>query len=115
MSGPGNGKKQQGCVLEGRQLTRWRLSVSAGMHGRAVPVTGAASGIGRVTARHFAREGGRIIVAADADMEGAEETEDPMRKAGGEAHFVQCDVPREEDVEAMVAKAVDVYGSLDCA
>jgi NAD(P)-dependent dehydrogenase (short-subunit alcohol dehydrogenase family) len=86
-----------------------------GMQGRVALVTGAASGIGRVTARLFAREGAKVIVTTDASIEGAEETIDLIRKAGGEARFVQCDVSIEEDVEAMVAKAVDIYGSLDYA
>jgi NAD(P)-dependent dehydrogenase (short-subunit alcohol dehydrogenase family) len=86
-----------------------------GMQGRVALVTGAASGIGRVTARLFAREGAKVIVTTDANIEGAEETIDLIRKAGGEACFVQCDVSIEEDVEAMVAKAVDIYGSLDYA
>jgi len=85
------------------------------MQGRVALVTGAASGIGRVTARLFAREGARVIVATDANIEGAEETVALIHRDGGEALFIQCDVSREEDVEAMIARAVDVYGSLDYA
>lgn len=44
------------------------------MHGRVALVAGAASGIGRVTARLFAREGARVIVATDANIRGAQET-----------------------------------------
>jgi len=89
--------------------------MSAHMDGRAALVTGAASGIGRVTARLFAREGAKVVVTTDADIQGAEETVSLIRQAGGEAIFVRCDVSREEDVEALVAKAVEVYGSLDYA
>jgi NAD(P)-dependent dehydrogenase (short-subunit alcohol dehydrogenase family) len=89
--------------------------MSTGMQGRVALVTGSASGIGRVTARLFAREGAKVIVTTDVNIEGAQETISLIREAGGEAFFVKCDVSKEKDVEAMVAKAVDVYGSLDYA
>lgn len=89
--------------------------MSAHMQGRVALVTGAASGIGRVTARLFAREGARVIVVTDRNIRGAEETVRLIREDGGEALFVQCDVSREQDVEAMVARAVEAYGSLDYA
>jgi NAD(P)-dependent dehydrogenase (short-subunit alcohol dehydrogenase family) len=85
------------------------------MQGRVALVTGAASGIGRVTARLFAKEGAKVIVATDANIEGAGETVSLIREAGGEALFVRCDVSNEKDVEAMVARAVEAYGSLDYA
>jgi NAD(P)-dependent dehydrogenase (short-subunit alcohol dehydrogenase family) len=83
--------------------------------GRVALVTGGASGIGRVTAQIFAREGAKVIVATDANIKGGEETVETIKKAGGEAAFVKCDVSIASDVEALVAKCVTLYGRLDYA
>jgi NAD(P)-dependent dehydrogenase (short-subunit alcohol dehydrogenase family) len=83
--------------------------------GKVALVTGAASGIGRVAAIMFAREGAKVIVATDANIEGGRETVRLIKESGGEAAFVKCDVTREADVKAMVEKAVELYGRLDYA
>ncbi len=85
------------------------------MKGRVALITGGASGIGRVTALAFAREGAKIIVSTDKNIQGAEETLRLIQEAGGEAIFVQCDVSRASDVEAMIQKAIETYGVLDYA
>jgi NAD(P)-dependent dehydrogenase (short-subunit alcohol dehydrogenase family) len=77
-------------------------------------VTGAAMGIGRESARIFAREGAAVVVA-DIDEEGGRETVDLIEAAGGRSGFVRTDVSSRTDVEAMVAYAVDAFGGLDCA
>jgi NAD(P)-dependent dehydrogenase (short-subunit alcohol dehydrogenase family) len=82
--------------------------------GKVALVTGAGSGIGRATAQIFSREGAKVVVA-DIVIEGGEETVRLLKAAGGEATFVRVDVSQPVDVEAMVKKAVDTYGRLDCA
>jgi NAD(P)-dependent dehydrogenase (short-subunit alcohol dehydrogenase family) len=85
------------------------------MEGKVALVTGGASGIGRVTAQAFAKAGARVIVTTDANVTGAEETVSLIKKAGGEAAFVKCDVSRESDVAALVEKGVETYGAIDFA
>ena len=84
------------------------------LEGKVALVTGGAMGIGRTTALVFAREGARVVVV-DIVTEGGEETVQLIKEAGGDALFVKCDVTNAKDVEAMVIKAVDTYGRLDCA
>lgn len=76
-------------------------------------VTGAANGIGRASSLAFARAGASVVVA-DIDESG-EATAQAVRDAGGQATFVRTDVASPEDVERMVATAVEQYGRLDFA
>ena len=76
--------------------------------GRVALVTGGASGIGKVAAQIFAREGAKVIVSTDANIKGGEETVKLIKDAGGEATFVKCDVSRAAEVEAMVDKCVSL-------
>lgn len=74
-------------------------------------VTGAGSGIGRATARRFAQEGARVVVA-DINADTAADTVALIAAAGGQAHAVRADVGAVEDIQAMVAAAVATYGAL---
>lgn len=84
------------------------------LEGKVALVTGGSSGIGRATALAFAREGAKVVVA-DVVVEGGEETVRMIKDGGGEAIFVKADVTQADQVEALVQKAVETYGSLDCA
>jgi NAD(P)-dependent dehydrogenase (short-subunit alcohol dehydrogenase family) len=76
-------------------------------------ITGAGSGMGRVAAELFAREGGRIV-AADVTEGTAESAADAVRAAGGEATAVAVDVSDETDARRMIDHAVATYGRVDC-
>jgi NAD(P)-dependent dehydrogenase (short-subunit alcohol dehydrogenase family) len=77
-----------------------------------VIVTGASSGIGRVTAARLARHGTTVVLAARrADLLDTLEAE--ISSAGGTAVAVPTDVRDSSSVEALVARAVAVTGRLD--
>jgi NAD(P)-dependent dehydrogenase (short-subunit alcohol dehydrogenase family) len=81
---------------------------------KVVLVTGASSGIGRVSALTFAKEGARVVLG-DVDFSGGNETARMIKEAGGNAIFVKVDVAKAAEVEALINKAVATYGRLDCA
>ena len=83
--------------------------------GCVVLVTGAASGIGRASALQFAREGARAVVIADLDADGAASVADEVRALGADALPCGVDIANETQVAAMVARAVERFGRLDCA
>jgi NAD(P)-dependent dehydrogenase (short-subunit alcohol dehydrogenase family) len=84
------------------------------LDGKVGLVTGAAQGLGFATARLAAREGSAVVLA-DVQEPGGEEAAAAIRKAGGEACFVRCDVSVAADVEKMVAHAVATFGRLSWA
>ena len=78
---------------------------------KSVIVTGAASGIGRAAAKMFAAEGASVVIGDLAD--GVHETAEDILKAGGQAVSMNIDAGKEDDVAALVAKAVEINGGLD--
>src|SRR2546425_60423 len=82
--------------------------------GRIVLITGGGSGIGKVTAEAFAAEGAGVVIC-DLVAEGAKETEKSIVSAGGKCSFMQMDVTKGPEVQAMVARVEREVGRLDFA
>ena len=82
------------------------------LKGRAVIVTGAASGIGEASAQAFAAAGAAVLVADVQDAKGHAVAE-AITKAGGNALYFRCDVTKTADTVAMVAEAEKRVGRLD--
>ena len=80
--------------------------------GRVVFVTGAGSGVGRATAALFAEEGARVF-GIDVNRDGISETVAMVKKAGGEADGMHCDVASFDEVARAVQRTVEVYGGLN--
>jgi NAD(P)-dependent dehydrogenase (short-subunit alcohol dehydrogenase family) len=75
-------------------------------------ITGSATGIGRAGARHFARNGAKIIVADFNDADG-EKTVHEIKGEGGEATFLHVDLGSVIEIERMIMTGADIYGRLD--
>jgi len=82
--------------------------------GKVALVTGGASGIGRACAQLFAKEGASVVVS-DVAVEGGQQTVRLIEEDGGEASFVEADVSKAAQVEALVGRTVETYGRLDYA
>jgi NAD(P)-dependent dehydrogenase (short-subunit alcohol dehydrogenase family) len=81
------------------------------LKGKVAVVTGAASGIGRASAKLFAAEGASVVCVDRAGQ--VEDTAKGIAEAGGTALARIADVSKEEDVAGFVDAAVKEYGKLD--
>jgi NAD(P)-dependent dehydrogenase (short-subunit alcohol dehydrogenase family) len=84
------------------------------MLGKVALITGGSSGVGAAAGLVFAKRGAKVVLAARRAKEG-EAAAGAVRKAGGEAIFVQADVSDAVQVRAMVDAAVSRFGRLDYA
>jgi len=79
---------------------------------RVAVITGSASGIGRASAKEFAKEGAQVVVA-DIKLAGAQETVKQIETAGGVALAVKTDVAAAESVQALVEQTLHFFGRIN--
>jgi NAD(P)-dependent dehydrogenase (short-subunit alcohol dehydrogenase family) len=78
------------------------------LDGKVAVITGAGSGMARASTKVFVREGARVVAA---DISGKEK--DTALEVGSAVIPFHCDVTRESDVEALMARAVQEFGRID--
>jgi NAD(P)-dependent dehydrogenase (short-subunit alcohol dehydrogenase family) len=81
------------------------------MNGKVAIITGAASGLGEATAKLFAQEGAKVVIADVQDDLGAKVLA-AIKENGGEAAYVYTDVTKPADVQRVVRTAKERYGKL---
>ena len=81
---------------------------------KTVVVTGSGSGIGRSTAILFAEQGANVVVS-DINKKGGNETVDLIKQKNGHAIFIKCNVVEYDEVENLMNKTVEHFGSIDVA
>lgn len=82
--------------------------------GKIVIVTGASSGIGEATAREFAKEGAKVVLAARrVDRLESLAKEIAAMGTGAEALVVQADLSKLEDIQSLITKTLEKFGRID--
>ncbi len=82
------------------------------LSGQVAVITGSSRGIGRSAAEIMASLGAKVVISS-RKADACEEVAAAIKKAGGEAMVIPCNISRKPEVEALVKGTLDRWGRLD--
>ena len=82
------------------------------LENKVAVITGGNSGVGEATARLFAKEGAKLVISARR-VDRLDAVAGEIKAAGGEVLAVGCDISKVDDVNNLIAAAVEQYGKID--
>ena len=80
--------------------------------GQVAVITGSSRGIGRSAAEIMASLGAKVVISS-RKAEPCEAVADGIRKAGGEAIVIPCNISRKEELEGLVNGTLKQWGKID--
>src|SRR3979490_3170144 len=82
------------------------------LSGKVAVITGSSRGIGRSSAELLAKLGARVVISS-RKADACEAAAEGIRKAGGDALVIPCNISRKPEVEALISGATKHYGKID--
>ncbi|SEN03951.1 NAD(P)-dependent dehydrogenase, short-chain alcohol dehydrogenase family [Mesobacillus persicus] len=82
------------------------------LDGKVAIITGSGQGLGLAYAMALAKEGAAITIAEFNEETGSAAARE-INAGGGNALFVQCDVAKESEVQQVVKRTVEEFGTVD--
>lgn len=99
-----------GAVMVARSA--WNAMTMSNISGKVALITGGSRGLGLAIAHELARQGCKVVICARKQDE-LDAAALQLRRMGAEVLAIQCDVARQDDVEAMVRQATAEMGGID--
>ncbi len=91
-----------------------RERMDLGLKGKSVIVTAASKGLGKATAKQFAIEGAHVLISSRSESELKQTVEEIRLESGHDnINYIVCDMTNPQEIEQLVVKAVDLYGTVD--
>jgi NAD(P)-dependent dehydrogenase (short-subunit alcohol dehydrogenase family) len=82
------------------------------LKGKVAIITGARRGMGKSHAIALAKKGVKVVVS-DISLEDCQKVVEEIKRAGGEAMAIKCDVAKKDQVDEMVKKTIEKWGKID--
>ena len=82
------------------------------LRGQVAVITGSSKGIGRAAAEIMAGLGAKVVISS-RKREVCEEVAAGIRKAGGEAITIPCNIARRDEIAGLVKGAIETWGKID--
>ncbi|MFC7321735.1 SDR family oxidoreductase [Halobacillus campisalis] len=82
------------------------------LSGKTAIVTGGGRGLGKQIAEGYAESGANVVVCS-RKQEACQEVSDELAKLGAGSLALKCDITSEEDIQKVVNKTVEKYGTID--
>jgi NAD(P)-dependent dehydrogenase (short-subunit alcohol dehydrogenase family) len=80
--------------------------------GKVIIVTGGGSGLGKSMSEYFLQLGAKVVICSRSLDRVEEAAKDLREKTGGEVLAMACDVRKYEEVEAVLQKAIETFGTV---
>jgi NAD(P)-dependent dehydrogenase (short-subunit alcohol dehydrogenase family) len=80
--------------------------------GRVAVITGSSRGIGRASAELLAKLGAKVVISS-RKADACEEVAEGIRRDGGDAHVIPCNISRKDEIAALISGTAKHYGTPD--
>src|ERR1700759_2755867 len=80
--------------------------------GKVAVITGSSRGIGKSSAELLAKLGAKVVISS-RKADACQEVADGIKKSGGDAHVIPCNISRHDEVKALISGTTKHYGKID--
>ena len=83
------------------------------LESKVAVVTGGSGGIGEAICLRLAKEGAKIVINYRSHPDKAKDTKQKIEQAGSEAHIIQADLGKADEIDNLVKESIDRFGKVD--